>query len=222
MDSMEASGMAGKNGHFEVNEKTGKMYLKRDTGWTYTPTLNGLASMGLLPTPTTTDWNTPLNAEQKENYLERYKRKDVTPSCTYQLRQMAADGLLPTPRANEANPPLDSENVANRNKSNLEEEIAKSLQSGFLPTPDASMWRDGLMSEATARMAQKHQINLARHIAQQLIGGGKTMKQDNDGQTSRLSPLFTEEMMGFPLMWTALPFLSTNGDKKHSRHTETQ
>jgi hypothetical protein len=37
-------------------------------------------------------------------------------------------------------------------------------------------------------------------------------KQDaDDGETSRLSPLFTEEMMGFPLMWTALPFLSENG-----------
>ena len=42
------------------------------------------------------------------------------------------------------------------------------------------------------------------------------------GDISRLNPLFTEEMMGFPLMWTALPFLSTNGDKKHSRHMEMQ
>lgn len=26
-------------------------------------------------------------------------------------------------------------------------------------------------------------------------------------------PLFVEEMMGYPLMWTTLPFLSQNGDK---------
>lgn len=32
-------------------------------------------------------------------------------------------------------------------------------------------------------------------------------------QTSRLNPLFVAEMMGFPLMWTALPFLSHDGDK---------
>jgi hypothetical protein len=36
--------------------------------------------------------------------------------------------------------------------------------------------------------------------------------QKTDGPTSRLSPLFTEEMMGFPLMWTTLPFLSASGE----------
>ena len=45
---------------------------------------------------------------------------------------------------------------------------------------------------------------------------------ERDGKGFRLSPLFTEEMMGFPLMWTTLPFLSQDGDLKHSRHTETQ
>lgn len=37
--------------------------------------------------------------------------------------------------------------------------------------------------------------------------------QQNDGKTSRLNPLFVEDMMGYPLMWTTLPFLSQNGDK---------
>ena len=37
--------------------------------------------------------------------------------------------------------------------------------------------------------------------------------QQNDGKTSQLNPLFVEEMMGYPLMWTTLPFLSQNGDK---------
>ena len=46
--------------------------------------------------------------------------------------------------------------------------------------------------------------------------------QDADaGKTSRLSPLFTEEMMGFPLMWTALPFLSESGAPKPSKPTAT-
>ena len=52
--------------------------------------------------------------------------------------------------------------------------------------------------------------NLAEQIAHK-IGGGN----------SRLSPLFTEEMMGFPLMWTALPFLSESGAPKPSKPTET-
>ena len=42
------------------------------------------------------------------------------------------------------------------------------------------------------------------------------------GKTSRLSPLFTEEMMGFPLMWTALPFLSESGAPKPSKPTATR
>ena len=39
------------------------------------------------------------------------------------------------------------------------------------------------------------------------------------GATSQLSPLFVEEMMGYPKNWTALPFL--NGDGKESKPTET-
>lgn len=35
-----------------------------------------------------------------------------------------------------------------------------------------------------------------------------------DGQTFRLSPLFTQEMMGFPFGWTEFPFLSENGEQK--------
>lgn len=35
--------------------------------------------------------------------------------------------------------------------------------------------------------------------------------QQNGGKTSRLNPLFVEEMMGYPLMWTTLPFLTENG-----------
>ena len=46
-------------------------------------------------------------------------------------------------------------------------------------------------------------------------------KQDSDaGKTSRLSPLFTEEMMGFPLMWTALPFLRSNGIQETQTENE--
>ena len=37
--------------------------------------------------------------------------------------------------------------------------------------------------------------------------------QQNGGKTSRLNPLFVEEMMGYPLMSTTLPFLTGNGEK---------
>ena len=41
------------------------------------------------------------------------------------------------------------------------------------------------------------------------------------GRTSQLNPLFVEEMMGFPLMWTTLPFLSQNGDRNQLKDMET-
>jgi hypothetical protein len=42
-----------------------------------------------------------------------------------------------------------------------------------------------------------------------------------DGEPSRLSPLFTEEVMGFPFLWTTLPFLSPDGRTKASAPMET-
>ena len=50
---------------------------------------------------------------------------------------------------------------------------------------------------------------------------GRVCDPNTDGPGFRLSPLFTEEMMGFPLMWTTLPFLSPNGEPNPSKPTET-
>lgn len=145
-------------------------------------TLAQQAMMGklgeLLPTPTS------LDREHRER-VEELKRSGAT---SMQSRVNGAqrpnglmdylnfNGLLPTCRANQANPPL-NEKMAARNKSNLEEEEVAKMQDKLLPTPDASMWRDVVMSEATALMGQTHQINLARYIALQIhpnpIGGGQ-------------------------------------------------
>ena len=37
-----------------------------------------------------------------------------------------------------------------------------------------------------------------------------------NGRVFQLSPLFVEEMMGYPLMWTTLPFLTGNGEKNRA------
>ena len=58
------------------------------------------------------------------------------------------------------------------------------------------------MTMDSLKSHNKENANLAEQIAHK-VGGG----------TSQLNPLFVEEMMGFPLMWTALPFLSPSGDK---------
>ena len=38
-------------------------------------------------------------------------------------------------------------------------------------------------------------------------------RKKTSGKTSQLNPLYVEEMMGFPSMWTALPFLSPDGEQ---------
>lgn len=103
---------------------------------------------------------------------------------TQGLKRCNADGkteflpleLLPTPRANKVNDiDLNNPQMAQRNKGNLEEAIAKIIQN----TPC------------------------------------------EDGKISQLNPLFVEEMMGFPLMWTTLPYLLHNGEKSQSKPTVT-
>jgi hypothetical protein len=114
--------------------------------------------------------------------------------------------LLPTPRANEVNG-LNLENnpkLAERNKSNLEEVIAKSL----LPTPTATSDAKG----GCTRKEEERQNDTLAHSIHGIVGEA--------GKTSQLNPLFVAEMMSFPTDWTELPFLS--GEPKVSKHTETQ
>ena len=108
----------------------------------------------LLPTPTRTDWNTPLSAEQ----AERYRAKKPNAQALKQLRQMAADGLLPTPKAND--------------------------------------YRSGMANRVGGKHTQQLNDAMAYHA----------------DQTSQLNPLFVQEMMGFPHLWTELPFQS--GEQK--------
>ena len=119
--------------------------------------------------------------------------------------------MLPTPRANIVNGcDLSNPKLAERNKSNLEEEVAK-MVTGLLPTPvtrdhkeisiKESKHRRGLMEEEGSTLPDVVDRILKESAA-------------HDGQTFRLSPLFTEEMMGFPFLWVALPFLSENGEQK--------
>lgn len=127
------------------------------------------------------------------------------------LTALAVNGLLPTPTAMEVK-------HSNRVKG-LKEKGVKGMYSRkngalrpngltdfldfhYLLTPMAA---DGLRANMNMQALKNHnkeKANLSEQIAHK-VGGG----------TSQLNPLFVEEMMGFPLMWTALPFLSTSGDK---------
>jgi hypothetical protein len=146
------------------------------------------------------------------------------------IDRMVRENLLPTPRANKVDAcNLDNPKLADRHKSNLEEEVAKMVVGGLLPTPITGEYRDSTISECAAtRGIQENLCRLMSRLAYGLNRDGSPMEGveptivDNDGKTSRLSPLFTEEMMGFPLMWTALPFLSESGAPKPSKPTEMQ
>lgn len=85
-------------------------------------------------------------------------------------------------------------------------ELTAMACSGLLLTP---MGKDGMRSGMTMNALKKHgkpKANLAEQIAHK-IGGG----------TSQLNPLYVTEMMGYPLEWLTLPFLSQNGEVKASK-----
>lgn len=134
-----------------------------------------------------------------------------------QSNECAAFGMLndlmPTPRANKVTDcDLNNEKLANRNHANLEEEIAKMVvERGLMPTPrTCSSMGAGLESPL---MSGHEAPNLETIVSRQLVSA-KSYSPKNDGEPFRLSPLFTEEMMGFPSLWVALPFLSANGSEK--------
>lgn len=127
------------------------------------------------------------------------------------LTALAVNGLLPTPTAMEVK-------HSNRVKG-LKEQGVKGMYSrkngalrpngltdfldfnGMMPTPSARDWK-----VCTNPGVKKVNGNVYGETLPDTV-------KKVTGSTSQLNPLFVEEMMGFPLMWTALPFLSPSGDK---------
>lgn len=122
------------------------------------------------------------------------------------LTALAVNGLLPTPTAMEV-------------KQGLKEQGAKGMYSrkngalrpngltdfldfnGMMPTPSARDWK-GCTNPGVKKANGNVYGETLPDTVKRVTGG-----------SSQLNPLFVEEMMGFPLMWTALPFLSPDGDK---------
>ena len=113
-------------------------------------------------------------------------------------KRIGKKGLLPTPNAREA----DKYSKKYNPKSQMGTALTALAMNGMLPTPTANSWK-------TPCEHGTGSPNLQTYIAREL------------GPTSRLNPLFVEEMMGFPLMWCALPFLSQRGVPDQSKATET-
>lgn len=88
--------------------------------------------------------------------------------------------------------------------------LALAAKKGFLPTPCASE-----ATKFTKKFNSKSQMgqSLTALACNGMVPTQSTRKK-TIGKNFQLNPLYVEEMMGFPLMWTALPFLSPDGDKK--------
>jgi hypothetical protein len=160
----------------------------------------------LLPTP---------NAGEAEHYRLKY-----TPGSQMgtSLTAMGASGLLPTPTArDEKNPSSpDGERISRKKEQGYTIELNDLAAMGTLPTPSARDWKGktnpGVTKEGSG-------CTYGETLPDTI---GRVCSQEQDGQSFRLSPLFTEEMMGFPFGWTTLPFLSRSGEPSHLKPTGTQ
>ena len=92
--------------------------------------------------------------------------------------------------------------------------LAQEVQTGFiykrglLPTPTASSCAKG----GCTRKDPKRQNDTLACAIHAIFG--------ERGSSSQLNPLFVSEMMGFPYLWTELPFQS--GEQNQSKPTETR
>ena len=161
---------------------------------------------GLLPTP---------NAVEATKYTNTYNPESQMGTS---LSALAGSGMLPTPTARyEKNPSTpDGKRIARKVEKGYTIELNDLAAMGQLPTPSSRDWKGrtnpGVVKEGSGC---KYGETLPDTI-------GRVCDPKTDGQAFRLSPLFTEEMMGFPFGWTTFPFLSPNGEPSPSKPTGTQ
>ena len=127
----------------------------------------------LLPTPHASDAS---RGGQKVTGL--YKRKKSGLTYMSLLNDLAVSGLLPTPTANDAVNSSIPPSQIDRGS------LVGTLMRGMLPTPKANDFRSGMAN----RVGTVHTQQLNDTIAYRT------------GKTSRLNPLFVEEMMGLSLI----------------------
>lgn len=116
--------------------------------------------------------------------------------------------LLPTPTALDK-----AEGRINRSPSPGAAQrptLALAARKGLLPTPCA---KEATKYTKTFNPNSQMGKGLTALACSEMLPTPAVRKKTS-GKTSQLNPLYVEEMMGFPLMWTTLPFLSPDGDKK--------
>ena len=138
---------------------------------------------GLLPTITT----------------ETGRKSDFKQGGKSMFTALNEKGMLPTPTAFDYNTPRSQEawdKAKEKHGDALQNPLKQMAAFGMLPTPKCQEERGNASRD-------RGKFNLTDEVARIWKPPGKT---------SQLSPLFVEEMMGFPKNWTASPFQS--GDEK--------
>lgn len=169
-------------------------------GTTYGSLASQVMFSDILPTPTAIDkGGGRINRSPSPNAADR-------PTLALAARK----GLLPTPCSIEATKFTKTINP----NSQMGQGITALAVNGLLPTPTAMEIKH---SNRVKGLKEKGAKGMYSRKNGALRPNGLTDFLDFNNQvgggTSQLNPLFVEEMMGFPLMWTALPFLSPDGDK---------
>ena len=159
----------------------------------------------LLQTPTTVQ-----RCEAPEKMKERTLKKGYKNGTTYNslLSQLVYGGLLPTPQAADSSiGAVIGQNdrfiitkngmfrKVNQNGSNGSVGLGRIFH--LMSTPTASDWKGG----------STRKIPLSR----ERVCVGKYMRITVLGRLPNSTPLFVEEMMGFPTYWILMPFLKAPG-----------
>lgn len=162
--------------------------------------------LDLLPTPT---------AREGDKWTNTYNPNS---QMGQSLSALAGSGLLPTPTARDYKNPRspDGERIARKKEEGYTIELSDLANMGLLPTPSARDYQPPCNPDA---MVRKHGMIRDDQLSSLPTRLGL---KERGGITFRLSPLFTQEMMGFPRLWTELPLASTSGETKPSKPTETQ
>lgn len=162
---------------------------------------------GLLPTPNAMDI---AHKDMEINERGRRNPKKGKTDHSLGLEDMAVAKLLPTPCSIEATKFTKTINP----NSQMGQGLTALAVNGLLPTPTAMEIKH---SNRVKGLKEKGAKGMYSRKNGALRPNGLTdfldFNNQVDGGTSQLNPLFVEDMMGFPLMWTALPFLSPDGDK---------
>lgn len=149
--------------------------------------LAGAYLRGMLPTPTVKDATVGSVIGRRDRYittsegsLRKISSKGTERSVG--LGRLSSLQLLPTPRASK---------ITGSDRADFSPSLPGLLRRNMLPTPKANDFRSGMPN----RVGTVHTQQLNDTMAYQA------------GTTSRLNPLFVEEMMGFPTYWILTPFL---------------